>query len=108
MKQVVTDVNRLILKRSDFKSDAELYAEIHKQSEILLNNHYGISCYRSLLDRNIYIIEFSSLDATVAEVFMLPVWLTKEEAIVIDDLRRDAYDLVNSDTNDEGNNNSDA
>ena len=94
MTQFVDNVSRLYFKRSDYRTTDELFNEMHKQADILLNNSYGISCYRSLIDSNIYIMEFASLDTEISRVFMLPVWITKEEAQMLEKFREDVNEMV--------------
>ena len=80
-------VNRIFLKRSSFNSIYELLDEINKQLIILINNGYATSIYRSLMDENIYIIEYASLDPSINDTFVLPMWVTSDEAKALEGLR---------------------
>ena len=84
---MVDVVNRLMLKRSNYKSLQELYEEIHKQTCILMDNNYAISTYRSLNDDNVYVIEYAPMDGQMTDVFVFPVWLTPQEAKAVDSMR---------------------
>lgn len=89
MAQFVDIVSRMYFKRSNYATVEELLQEIFKQYEILLKNGYATVCYRSLVDENLYILEFCLTDATVNKVFMMPVFITKEEAYMLEESRKE-------------------
>lgn len=84
---MVDVVNRIMFKRSNYKSLQELYEEINRQAVILLENNYAVSTYKSLNDDNIYIVEYATMDGQMTDVFVFPVWLTPQEAKAVDNMR---------------------
>lgn len=88
VETVVDAVSRMYFKRSDFRTKEELFEEIHKQVDILMSHLYAVSVYQSLLNCNIYILEYAPMDNEITSLFMLPVFLTAPEAKVIEELRK--------------------
>lgn len=73
------NISSLILKRSNFRSDEEFFQTIGRQLCFLLSNNYTIVTYKSILDNNVFVIEYSSADIAQSGVAVFPVWLTAEE-----------------------------
>ena len=73
--------NKIIFKRSDYESTDALLKAIGAQMSSLMNNNYMCSTYRSVVDNNIHVVEFSSADVSIGGLY--PVWLTTEEIMSV-------------------------
>lgn len=90
--------SKLIFKRSDYENSNALYEAMSKQLGMLLSNNYMASTYRSFVDKNIYVIEFSPSDMHLCD--LIPVWVTTTQALELSnidddvDFDDDAMDMI--------------
>lgn len=85
-------VNKIYYKKSDFDSIDEMFSEVYRQQLALVKNKYMCLLYRSPSDRDIFVLEFASLDPTFNQRRLLPCWITPQEAAMIAKDRLSAYD----------------
>ena len=88
---MIETVNRIYFKQSDFSSLDEMYQEMYSQQLALLRNHYSCVTYKSVVDNNIYVLEFASLNPTFNQSKVLPCWITASEATAIAESRMSDY-----------------
>jgi len=97
--------NKIFYKRSDYRDEGELLHAMSEQVSALLRNNYMCSSFRSMVDPNIYVLEFSTADLTISD--LIPMWITTAEAVSVmasrsmtekdDDDKVDFSQLVNND-----------
>ena len=74
-------VNKLAYRVSNYNSREELWDVITTQQKLLAEQNCVSVLYKSGLDNNLYILEFSSNE--LFDVDYLPMWLNKEEMQLI-------------------------
>lgn len=82
------ETSKVYLKRSDYSTLEDLMTEINGQVNYLISKNYACSVYRSLVNDNVYVIEFASMDPLLNEEFSMPFWITPVEASAIAKMRR--------------------
>lgn len=82
------ETSKLYLKRSDYDSIHDMFEEMNLQVNLLMQRNYACSVYRSLINDNVYVIEFASMDPLLNDEFSMPFWITPKEATVIASLRK--------------------
>ena len=84
-------VNRIYFKKSDFDSLDEMFEALFTQQLALTKNSNMCLVYQLPADKNVFILEFASLDPMFNQDRVLPCWITSYEANSIARDRLQAY-----------------
>ena len=79
------EINRLYIKKTDFRDRNEFQEHIHKLISTLTSVESNIVVAYQSMDPNVYIIECNITDPTLNNVF--PFWVTPDELLAIKQFR---------------------
>lgn len=75
------ETSKIIFKRGDYETFEDMLVEIANQTAFFLRNNYMVTSYRSIVDKDLFVMEFASADPKLSE--LIPVWVTPNEALGI-------------------------
>ena len=85
--------NKIIFRRSDFKSDDEFFDSLFKQIRLLVENNNVISFHENPNFRGIYALQFNPINMVGGDEASYPVWLTGDEILYVSAYaRRNEYE----------------
>ena len=82
------ETSKFYLKRSDFNSLDEMLMSMNQYIDMLMERNYACSVYRSLVNDNVYVIEYASMDPLLNDEFSMPFWLNPKEASAVATMRK--------------------
>ena len=88
---MLESVNKLYFKQSSYDSLEEMFEAMYVQQLALIRNSNMCIMYQSLVDDNIFVLEFASTDPAFNKEKLLPCWVTTQEAYAIAESRVDYY-----------------
>ena len=90
--------NKIIFKRTDYRSDEEFYTSILNQFRILIESKHVFSFHENPEIPGVYAVQFGSSEINTTGSY--PVWLTADEILCVQSYVKErdyhqAQDLVN-------------
>ena len=81
------EANKIIFRRSDFKSDDEFFDELFRQIRILVEMDNVFSFHRNPEIKGVYALQFNP-DYPTGEGIAYPIWLDGEEILYVTSFSR--------------------